>query len=103
MRSLKGTIAAALAAAVVLSSISFNAAEARPRHYHRGNAAGVAAVAGLFGVIAAAAAADSYGDRYYGGRGYYGGGPYYGAYGPGYGYGYAPRYYGYRHHHRHWR
>ena len=93
MRSLKGSIAAALAAAVVLSSISFNAAEARPRHYHRGNAA---AVVGLFGVIAAAAAADSYRDNYYGGGGYYG------AYGPGYGYGYAPRYYGYRHH-RYWR
>jgi hypothetical protein len=97
MRSLKGSIAAALAAAVVLSSISFNAAEARPRHYNRGNAAAVGAVVGLFGVIAAAAAADSYRDR-----NYYGGGPYYGAYGPGYGYGYAPRYgYGYRH--RYWR
>jgi hypothetical protein len=95
MRSLKGTLAAALATAVVLSSISFNAAEARPRHYHRGNGAAVGAVVGLFGVIAAAAAADSYRDRYYDR-------PYYGAYGPGYGYGYAPRYYGYRHH-RHWR
>jgi hypothetical protein len=94
MRSLKGSIAAALAAAVVLTSISFNAAEARPRHYNRGNAAAVGAVVGLFGVIAAAAAADSYRDRYYDR-------PYYGAYGPGYGYGYAPRYYGHRH--RHWR
>lgn len=96
MRSLKGSIVAALAAAVVLSSISFNAAEARSRH-HRGNAAAVGAVVGLFGTIAALAAADSYRDRYY-----YGGGPYYGAYGPGYGY--APRYYyRHRHHHRHWR
>jgi hypothetical protein len=95
MRSLKGSIAAALAAAVVLSSISFNAAEARPRHYNRGNAAAVGAVVGLFGVIAAAAAADSYRDNYYGG-GYYGGGPYYGAYG------YAPGY-RYRHYHHHWR
>jgi hypothetical protein len=101
MRSLKGSIAAALAAAVVLSSISFNAAEARSRHYHRGNAAAVGAVVGLFGVIAAAAAADSYRDRYYGG--YYGGGPYYGAYGYGPAYGYAPYYGGYRHHRRHWR
>ncbi len=96
MQSLKGSIATALAAAVVLTSISFNAAQARPRHYHRGNAAAVGAVVGLFGVIAAAAAADSYRDRYS-----YGGGPSYGGYGPGYGYAYAPRY-GYRHH-RHWR
>lgn len=102
MRSLKGSIAAALAAAVVLSSISFNAAEARSRPYHRGNAAAVGAVIGLFGVIAAAAAADSYRDRYYGG--YYGGGPYYGAYGYGPAYGYAPVYrYRYRHHRHHWR
>jgi hypothetical protein len=98
MRSLKGSIAAALAAAVVLSTISFNAAEARPRHYNRGNAAAVGAIVGLFGTVAALAAADSYRDRYY-----YGGGPYYGAYGPGYGYYGGPRYYGRRHYHRHWR
>ena len=92
MRSLKSSIAAALAAAVVLSSISFNAAEARPRHYNRGNAAALGAVVGLFGVIAAAAAADSYRERNYG--------PY--ANGPGYGY--AP-YYSHRrwHRHHHWR
>ncbi len=97
MRSLKGVIAAALATAVVIGSLGINSAEARPRHYHRGNAAAVGAVIGLFGTIAAIAAADSYRDRYYGG-GYYG--PY--AYGPGYGY--AP-YYGHRrwHGHRHWR
>lgn len=92
MRSLKGVIAAALATAVVIGSLGINSAEARPRHYHRGNAAAVGAVIGLFGTIAAIAAADSYRDRYYG--------PY--AYGPGYGY--AP-YYGHRrwHSHRHWR
>ncbi len=90
MRSLKGVIAAALATAVVIGSVGINTAEARPRHYHRGNAAAVGAVIGLFGTIAALAAADSYRDRYYGG------GPY--AYGPGYGY--AP-YYGHRRWHRH--
>ena len=98
MRSLKGVIAAALATAVVISSIGISSAEARTRHSHRGNAAAVGAVIGLFGTIAAVAAAESYRDRYYGG-GYYGG-PY--AYGPAYGY--APSYGGYRHwHHRHWR
>lgn len=98
MRNLKRSIAAALAAAVVLSSIGINSAEARTRHYHRGNAAAVGAVLGVFGTIAALAAADSYRDSYYYGSPYPG--PY--AYGPGYGY--AP-YYGYRrwHHHRHWR
>lgn len=101
MRNLKRSIAAALAAAVVLSSVGINAAEARSRHYHRGNAAAVGAVIGLFGTIAALAAADSYRDRYY----YYGSPyPYYGPYAYGPAYGYAP-YYGYRrwHHHRHWR
>lgn len=92
MRSLKGVITAALATAVVIGSVGINSAEARPRHYHRGNAAAVGAVIGLFGTIAAIAAADSYRERYYDG----------GYYGPGYGY--APNY-GYRrwHHHRHWR
>ena len=97
MRSLKGIIAAALATAVVLGSIGINPAEARPRHYHRGNAAAVGAVIGLFGTIAAIAAADSYRERYYNGG-------YYGSYAYGPGYGYAP-YYGHRHwhRHRHWR
>jgi hypothetical protein len=101
MRNLKKSIAAALTAAVVLSSIGINSAEARSRHYHRGNAAAVGAVIGLFGTIAALAAADSYRDRYYDGSPY----PYYGSYAYGPGYGYAPQYYGYRyrHHHRHWR
>ena len=97
MRSLKGSIVAVVTAAVVLGSFGVNSAEARTRHYHRGNAAVAGAVLGMFGTIAALAAADSYRDRYYGG-GY--DGPY--AYGPAYGY--APYYGGYRHwHHRHWR
>lgn len=100
MLNVKKAIIGALAAAVVVTSIGVSSAEARSRHYNRGNAAAVGAVIGLFGVIAAAAAADSYRDRYYG-RPYYGPGPY--AYGPGYGY-YAPRY-RYRHHRHHgyWR
>ncbi len=98
MHSLKKAVIGALAAAVVISSIGIGSAEARSRHHHRGNAAVVGAVIGLFGVIAATAAADSYRDRYYGRSYYYGPGPY--AYDPGYGY--APRY-RYRHHryHRH--
>ena len=57
----------------------------------------VGAVIGLFGTIAAIAAADSYRERYYNGG-------YYGSYAYGPGYGYAP-YYGHRHwhRHRHWR
>ena len=100
MLNLKKMTIAALVAAVVFSSIGIDSAEASSRHY-RGNAAAVGAVIGLFGVIAAAAAADSYRDRYYG-RPYYGYGPY--AHGPGYGYGYAPRY-RYRHyrHRGYWR
>jgi hypothetical protein len=97
MRNLKKYIAAALAAAVVLTSIGITSADARSRHHNRGNAAAAAAVIGLFGTVAALAAADSYRGRYYYGSPY--DGPY--AYGPAYGY--APRYYGYRHHHRHWR
>ena len=58
---------------------------ARRRHYRRGNAAALGAVVGVFGAIAAIAAANQYrdgyyyGDPYYYGPGpyYYGGGPYY--------------------------
>ncbi|MEI7805115.1 MAG: hypothetical protein WCI56_07280 [Hyphomicrobiales bacterium] len=55
------------------------------RRYSRGNAAVLGAVVGLFGTIAAIAAADRYRN------GYYDGGPYYGR---GYGapYAYAPAY-----------
>jgi len=59
------------------------------RHWRGGNRAAFGAVAGMFGTIAALAAADQYNDGYYGG--------------PGYGYGYGPGYrYGGWHHH-HWR
>ncbi len=90
-RNFKSSVTAALAAALVFSSIGFNSAEARSRHHHRDNAAALAAVATVFGVIAAAAAADSYRERHY----YYSDGPHY--YGPSYGY--APPVY--RHRHRH--
>lgn len=112
------SIAATLAAAVTLTSLNLAPAQAsaadgtgqsqvtrssaatteisaRRRHYHRGNAAALGAVLGVFGAIAAIAAADRYRNDYY-----YGGGPYYGPYGYG-----APVYsyrYGH-HHHRHWR
>ena len=117
------SIAATLAAAVTLTSLNLAPAQAaaadgtgqsqvthssavntelsaRRRHYNRGNAAALGAVLGVFGAIAAVAAADRYRDNYY-----YGGGPYYGPYGYGAPYGYAPVYpyrYGH-HHHRHWR
>jgi uncharacterized membrane protein YidH (DUF202 family) len=68
MHTLKKAAIGALAAAVVISSIGVGSAEARSRHHHRGNAAAVGAVIGLFGVIAAAAAADSYRERYYDNR-----------------------------------
>jgi hypothetical protein len=96
MPTLKSSIAAVLAAALLLSSIGFDSAEARSRRHHsRANAAAVAAVLGVFGTIAALAARDRYRDRYY----YYGPGPYYG---PPYTY-YPPRRYRYRHRnwHRH--
>lgn len=73
---------------------------ARRRHY-RGNRAALGAVVGVFGAIAALAAADRYrNDYYYYGSPYYGR-PYYGPYSYGGPYYYAPRSrYG---HHRHWR
>ena len=63
------------------------ASKKKHRRVHRNNAAGAAAVMGLFGVIGTIAAQDAYRDRYYDDGGYYYNGP-----GPGY----APRYY--RHH-----
>lgn len=87
----KGSIAA-LAAALLFSSIGINSAEARHYHRGRGNAAVAGAVVGLFGTIAALAARDAYRDRYYGDP-YYGGSPY----------AYYPPVYRYRHWHRHWR
>ena len=61
---------------------------ARRRHYNRGNAAALGAVIGVFGAIAAMAAAVQYRDNYYyGDPGY---GPY--GYGAPYGYAHAYRY-----------
>ena len=87
-------IAVALAAAVTLTSVAVTPASAQ-RHWHRGDRAFLGAVLGVFGTIAAVAAANRYRDRnyYYGGPygpyayydepygyavpyGYYGGGPY---------------------------
>jgi hypothetical protein len=70
---------------------------ARRRHYNRGNAAALGAVIGVFGAIAAMAAADQYRDNYYYGD------PGYGRYGYGAPYGYASAYryrHGHGHHHR---
>jgi hypothetical protein len=65
------------------------------RHWRRGNAAVLGAVAGLFGTIAVLAANDRYRDDYYYGSPYYRpygyGGPYYAPY--------RSRYW----HHHHWR
>lgn len=72
MLKLKTTLAAALAATVVLGSIGVDSADARSRH-RRGDAAAI----GLIGTIAAIAAADSYRDRHYS-DGY--SGPYYRGY-----------------------
>ena len=111
------TMAAALAAAVTLTSLNLTPAQAAApkstdqsqvtqstaattefsarRRWHRGNTAALGAVIGMFGAIAAIAAADRYRNRYYYGD------PYYGGYGYGGSYGYAPGYrYGHHHHHR---
>jgi hypothetical protein len=104
-------VAAALAGALALTSLDIVPAKAAGpsqtaqsnsgtvemsarRHWHRGNAAVLGAVAGLFGTIAVLAANDRYRDDYYGA-------PYYGPYGYGGPY-YAPYRYHYWHHH-HWR
>jgi hypothetical protein len=76
--------AAAAAAAIALTSLSFTPADARPVGHRYGNSgygnrAALGAVLGVFGTIATLAARDHYRDQY----GY--------GYGPGYGYGgYAP-------------
>ena len=65
-------LAATVAAAVAFTSASFTPASARSR----GDAAALAAIVGVFGTIAAIAAADAYRDHhphYYGHRPYYGG------------------------------
>ncbi len=94
MQKITRMAAGVLATAVLLGSIGIGSAEARSRHYNRGNAAAVGAVIGLFGTIATLAARDSYRDRYYGGGAYYYGQPY----------GYSPPAYRYRHwHHRYHR
>jgi hypothetical protein len=97
----------ALAVAAAMALTLFDVAPASAHHYrHYGNAAVVGAVLGLFGTIAAVAAADRYRDDDYA-YGY--GGPYYyapyGYYGGGHGYaphhfrGYRGRHDGYHHHH----
>jgi hypothetical protein len=86
---------AALAGVIAFSAIGLSPAEAR--RWHRGDAAVLGAVAGIFGTIAVLAARDRYRDNYYG---CYGCAPY------GYyyqqPYGYAPGY-GYHRWHHHWR
>ena len=108
------SIVGAVAAALVLTSLGLGPAQAAAakspgqpqvaqagtttdfsaRRWHRGNRAALGAVVGVFGAIAALAAADQYRN------GYYYGDP---GYGYGYGYGYAPGYRYGRWHHHHWR
>jgi hypothetical protein len=95
--NLRRTLIAAVAATVAFTSIGLTPADARYRH--RGNAAAAAAVFGLFGTIAAIAAADAARDDYYGG--YYGG-PYSYAPAPYYGYGGRGGYRGHWHGGHHW-
>jgi hypothetical protein len=104
----KRAIAAATAATIALTSMSFSPAVAAPaakrqtiaaagntdfsarrRHYHRGDRAVFGAVVGLFGAIASIAAANAARERY---EHYYGYGPYYGSYPP------PPYAYPYRYH-----
>lgn len=73
------------------------ASKKKHRRVHRNNAAGAAAVMGLFGVIGGLAAQDAYRDRYYDDGYYYGGpGPVYRS-APRH---YAPRYNAPRYEHR---
>jgi hypothetical protein len=104
-------VAAVSAAAIALTSASFAPAMAAPvskkesvamagdvdvssrrKRYrsYNGNRAALGAVAGIFGTIAAIAAADAYRDRYYRPYGYYGHAPYYAP--PPYYYGGGPYY-----------
>ena len=84
-------ISAAIAAALALTTFAATPASARP--WHRGDAAAIAAFAGIAGTIAALAARDRYRDGpYVAAPGpYYYGGPVYD----------APRWRHWRHHH-HW-
>jgi hypothetical protein len=102
---LRRSAAAILAGALIVSTVGLTPAQAR--HWHHGNAAALGAVMGMFGTIAAIAAADQYRHRYYDGDPYYYdapygyGGPYvysYGGYG---GYGGGHGYHGYHGHHHH--
>jgi hypothetical protein len=97
---LRRTAAAILAGALIAGTIGLTPAQAAHHHWHHRNAAVFGAVAGLFGTIAAIAAADQYRDAYYdGGPYYYGyGGPY--VYGPSYG-GYGHWHGGHRGYHGH--
>ena len=104
--TMRRSIAAALAGALALSTIALAPAQGasdtttfssvRKHRHHYGNAAAFGAVVGMFGVIAGLAAADRYGDDYYG---YYDG-PYgyYGSYGYAPGYRYGGGYHGFRGH-----
>jgi hypothetical protein len=99
--NLRRSAIAILAGALIASTIGLMPAKAAHHHWRHGNAAVLGAVAGLFGTVAAIAAADRYRDQYYYDDGpYYGyGGPY--AYGPAYGGGYRHWHHGYHGHHHH--
>jgi hypothetical protein len=89
-----GAIAAAVAAVIASTSMNVTPANASPR----GDAAMLAAVAGVFGTIATIAAANAARDRYYDAP-VYAAPPVYAV--PGYyGHGYRPGF-GRRHHHWH--
>ena len=90
-----GAISAAVAAAIASTTVSVTPANASPR----GDAAMLAAVAGVFGAIATVAAANAARDHYYDGP-VYAAPPVYAVpsyYGPGY----RPGFGGWRHHHWH--
>lgn len=65
MQKLKATLAAGLAAAVVLTSIGIGEADARSRRQRNNDAAAAGLMLGFLGAAAAIAAADSRRDRYY--------------------------------------
>jgi len=104
--NVRRSIVAALVGVLALSTIAATPAEAH--RWHRGNAAVLGAVLGVFGTIAVLAARDRYRDDYYGCYGCYYGGPVYAYPGPYY-YGgrrvWHHRYYGgsrFGHHRHHW-
>ena len=93
MAGTPGSKPPAVTTAGTSDATDFSAARRRYARRGGGNAAGLAAFAGVVGTIGAIAASRSRDDYYYGGGpGYYGGGPGYydGGYGgPGFGYGYG--------------